>query len=559
MFKRLSEFITPERSDPWWNRLAPYAILIFAGLVTFVLMGAGWEYTNSSEFCGTACHTMPPEYEAYLLSPHARVDCVECHIGRGYIATQFTRKAQDISHVVRYIGVVDYDVPIYAKHLRPASEVCELCHLPEKFSDDSLRIFHRYDAEKNNELTTTHMLFKTGGGTFREGRGKGIHWHVENEVKYIATDSPFLEQEIPWVQVTYASSGETEIFIDTEANLPEDFAIQNQDTIRTMDCMTCHNRVSHLFRQPSDTLDEAMSRGTISPQIPYFKQNALAVMERPYPDMEQALIAISGLRNYYAENWSEYYTENQATVDQAVAVLLETYQTMVFPNMQVSWDTHPNNLGHKDSPGCFRCHDGNHLNEKQESIRIECSLCHSIPVTNRADGTAPPLLVQDVFRPASHVDSNWLARHRFDFDTTCEGCHDVSDPGGSSDTSFCGNSGCHATEWTYANLNAPGILALTNVLDGTLPTYPEADLTWNDLVAPILEARCTACHGGTAGLYLESYEGLMDGGNLGPAIIPGNAEESLLVVLQQRGHPNSLASRELDWIVQWINAGAPRQ
>jgi nitrate/TMAO reductase-like tetraheme cytochrome c subunit len=559
VFKRFSDFITPERSAPWLKRLAPYGLLIFAGLVAFIVAGAGWEYTNSSVFCGTSCHTMPPEYEAYLLSPHARVDCVECHIGRDYIATQFTRKAQDISHIVRYIGVVDYEVPIYAKKLRPASEVCELCHFPGKFSADSLREFKRYDAEENNALTALHMVFKTGGGTIREGRGRGIHWHVENTVQYIATDEPHLEQEIPWVQVTYADTNQIETFVDSEVNLPANFVEQNSANIRTMDCMTCHNRISHLFRQPSDALDDAMARGAISPQIPYFKRNALAVMERQYPTMDDALLAISGLNAYYAENWPDYYAQHRTTVEAAVDVVVQTYQTMVFPNMEVSWDTHPNNLGHRDTPGCFRCHDGNHLNEGGESIRIECNLCHTIPVTSRPDGTIPAISIENLFQPQSHEDSNWLARHRFEFDSTCEGCHDVSDPGGTSDSSFCSNGACHGNDWQYAELNAPGITALTNVLPESLPTYPESDLTWVDLVDPILEARCVPCHGGTAGLYLETYEGLMAGSNLGPAVVSGNAEESMLVKLQRSGHPNSLAPRELDWIVQWINAGVPHQ
>jgi hypothetical protein len=168
------------------------------------------------------------------------------------------------------------------------------------------------------------------------------------------------------------------------------------------------------------------------------------------------------------------------------------------------------------------------------------------------------LPVEDRFEPESHIDTNWVSRHRFEFDDTCQGCHDVSNPGGSDDSSYCANSGCHAIEWKFAGLNAPGIIELTNVLDEALPTYPETDLTWNDLVGPILQARCVACHGGTAGLNLDSYEGVLTGGNFGPAIIPGNAEESLLVKLQHEGHPNSLAPRELNWIEAWINAGAPQ-
>jgi len=556
--QRISHFLTPARPAPRWTRLLPYFTLLALGLLIFALIVAGWEYTNSSEFCGTQCHTMPPEYASYQLSPHARVNCVECHIGRGLLATQFTRKASDISHIVRYIGVVDYEVPIYAKKLRPAIQICERCHNPEKFSDDSLRTYARFDAENNDERSTTSLLFKTGGGTAREGQGKGIHWHIENNVQYIATDDPYLDQEIPWVRVTHADTGEVEEYTDIEADLPADFVAQNQDRIKTVDCMTCHNRVSHLFRTPSDAIDDAMAREVISSDIPYFKKNAVEVMEREYPSMEEAHKALGGLRDYYAVNWPDYYAANSETVNSAVDRVIEAYDRIVFPTMDVSWETHPNNLGHREWPGCFRCHDGKHMNEANESIRIECNLCHSIPIRERPDGSTPTLPVQQRFAPESHIDTNWVSRHRFEFDDTCQGCHDVSNPGGSDDSSFCANSGCHATEWKYAGFNAPGIIELTNVLPEHLPTYPEADLTWNDLIGPILDARCVACHGGTAGLYLDSYEGLLAGGNLGPAIVPGNAEGSLLVQLQHNGHPNSLSSRELGWIEDWINAGAPQ-
>lgn len=555
--ERISLFFTPERSSAFWVRLLPYAVMVAAGIVIFALTGATWEYTNSSQFCGTSCHTMPPEYASYQISPHARVNCVECHIGRGLIATQFTRKAGDLSHVIQFVGAA-YETPIYVKHLRPAAQICERCHNPEKFSDDSLREFKHFDAEKNNEPSVTHLAFKTGGGTAREGRGKGIHWHIENPVEYIATDDPHLQQEIPWVRVTGAD-GSTNVYVDVEANLPEDFVEQNKEHITTVDCMTCHNRISHLFRNPSDAIDDAMARNVISPDIPYFKKNAVAVMEREYPNMDEAMAAIEGLRDYYAVNWPTYYVKENATVNQAIDETVALYQRMVFPTMEVSWDTHPNNLGHKNSAGCFRCHDGKHLNEKNESIRIECNLCHSIPLKNRPDGTTAILPVEEQFEPESHIDSNWISRHRFEFDDTCQGCHTTTNPGGTDDSSYCANSGCHATEWKFAGLNAPGIIELTNVLPELLPTYPEADLTWNDLIGPILEARCVACHGGTAGLYLDTYEGALTGGNLGPAIVPGNTTDSLLVKLQQNGHPNSLSPRELDWIAQWIEAGAPQE
>jgi len=552
----LKRFFWPNPDESVWRRLLPYLTLLGALAVMFLVGGAAWEVTNTNEFCGLVCHTMPPEYNSYLNSPHARVKCVECHIGRATIATQFTRKAHDISHVIKYLGT-GYETPIYVKGLRPAPEICERCHTPEKFSADSQKVIKRYDAERNNELSETYLSFKIGGGTHREGLGKGIHWHIENEIEYIFTDDKNLQLEIPWVKVTYADTGETEIFVDIEADLPPDFVEKNQENLRTMDCVSCHNRNSHEFKTPDQMLDDAMARNIISSEIPYFKQNAIAVMERQYPSMGHAASAIEGLKNYYKDNWPEYYAANQEKVDQAVDKVNELYDQMVYPTMDVSWDTHPNNAEHKNWPGCFRCHDGKHLNEQQESIRIECNLCHTIPTKAPADGSTAYMPLGEAFEPVSHIDTNWIAKHRYAFDSTCQGCHDVSNPGGTDDSSFCANSACHATEWKFAGLNATKILDLVNQLPEDLPTHPESPLTWDDLIGPILAARCAPCHGGTAGLYLDTYEGAMAGGNFGPAIVPGDADASLLIELQRQGHPNSLPEKELDWMIQWINAGAP--
>jgi nitrate/TMAO reductase-like tetraheme cytochrome c subunit len=100
IFQWLKRFFFPPAGSPRWLRLLPYVVL---GVLTLmVLTGAAyaWEYTNSPSFCGTSCHTMPPEYTAYLTSPHARVDCVDCHIGKGFIATRITRKAGDVRHII---------------------------------------------------------------------------------------------------------------------------------------------------------------------------------------------------------------------------------------------------------------------------------------------------------------------------------------------------------------------------------------------------------------------------------------------------------------------------
>ena len=55
-------------------------LTVFMAFVTY----NAFLYSESVSFCGTLCHTvMQPEYTAYLSSPHARVSCVDCHVGHG--------------------------------------------------------------------------------------------------------------------------------------------------------------------------------------------------------------------------------------------------------------------------------------------------------------------------------------------------------------------------------------------------------------------------------------------------------------------------------------------
>ena len=215
----IKNFVGPPQDSARWLRILPFA---FLGVLTLlVLTGTvyGWNYTNSPEFCGSACHTMPPEYNAYLRSPHARVRCVECHIGRDVVTTQFTRKAGDLRHVILTV-TEDYEFPIYTRAMRPARESCETCHFPEKFSDDSLREVRTFQTDQDNSLERTYLIMKTGGGSKREGLGRGIHWHIENEVRYLATDN--LEQDIPYVRA-----------IDDDGNITE-YTMSPQESHRTM-------------------------------------------------------------------------------------------------------------------------------------------------------------------------------------------------------------------------------------------------------------------------------------------------------------------------------------
>ena len=190
--------VTPKvaRRRRWTWALVALGLLV-AGVILFVGGVTLWEFSNSTAFCGTTCHTMPPEYTAYLQSPHARVSCVDCHLGQQGVLTAIPIKLKEYRHGLDAL-TKDYETPVYIKTMRPIRFTCEACHFPEKFSSDRVKEIRRYLPDAQNTEVRTWLMMKTGGGSERHGLGKGIHWHIENEVWYLATDE--LNQEIPYVK-----------------------------------------------------------------------------------------------------------------------------------------------------------------------------------------------------------------------------------------------------------------------------------------------------------------------------------------------------------------------
>ncbi len=80
---------------------------------------------------------------------HARVACVDCHIGPG--ASWFVQSK--LSGLRQVLAVMSDDfsrpIPTPVENLRPARDTCEQCHWPEKFAGDRLvaRQHFGYDRE----------------------------------------------------------------------------------------------------------------------------------------------------------------------------------------------------------------------------------------------------------------------------------------------------------------------------------------------------------------------------------------------------------------------------
>jgi len=556
--KALHNFFFPPPETKTWIRALPYAILGVLTLIVLIGAAYGWQYTNSPQFCGTTCHTMPPEYTAYLASPHARIDCVECHIGRGFIATQITRKAGDLRHVLATV-FQNYTYPIYATNMRPARETCEKCHNPDKFSEDSLREDKRFVNDMDNTPYSIFISLKTGGGTTRQGLGKGIHWHVENRVLYYSTDE--LQQNIPYIRV-YNSDGTISEYTDIASSYNP--ANLKESDLHEMDCVTCHNRVTHLVPMPADQMDTALSRGFIDKTIPDIRAKGIEALTTAYASQQAGINGIAGLDNYYQAYYPDYYAAHFDVIQSAIIYIQNIYTSSVNLDQKSDWNTHSNNVGHMDFAGCFRCHDGKHMDSQQKAIRLECNLCHTIPVVAGPSEFVADIEISRGPEPQSHLNANWIVMHNQVFNQTCSDCHTTSNPGGTDNSSFCSNSACHGTVWKFAGFDAP---ALRQTILKSLPPTPTPSplnltgpLTYDATIGPLLKSRCGACHGenGIQGLNLTTYQGAMQGGTTGPAIIPGDAVGSLLVQKQTGSLPHfaQLTPEELTLVIDWINAGA---
>jgi hypothetical protein len=153
-----------------------------------------------------------------------------------------------------------------------------------------------------------------------------------------------------------------------------------------MDCVDCHNRPSHQYRQPENEVDEAIHAGRIDRSLPFIKREAVRIINAEWPSIEEAKTAISaGVADYYAENHPDVASAQAAAITQAGQALGDIYALNVFPKMKVWWNTYPNHIGHEQSPGCFRCHGNKLQTAERERISKDCDTCHTVLADREAD------------------------------------------------------------------------------------------------------------------------------------------------------------------------------
>jgi hypothetical protein len=345
-------------------------------LLSFVGYNA-YLFTDSVTFCGRLCHrVMKPEYTAYLNGPHARVVCVNCHVGPGvpwYVKSKISGVPQVFAML---FNTYSRPIPVPIKNLRPARDICEECHWPEKFYGAQLMQYPHFRYDEKNTPEQVTLLVRTGGGTPNLGENAGIHWHmtINRKVYFRASDAQ--QQQIPWIRVV-DSDGQATVYRDSRISLSEKQL--NNLPVYLMDCMECHNRPAHVFLPPETAVDRAMQGGIISPKLPWIKKLALDVLTKDYDGEKDVHRAIGEVvRGYYAKKSGEIKNQ-KALVDQAVTTITAIYDQNVFPSMNVNWTTYPNNIGHRNWSGCFRCHDNFHRNESGKALSSSCSICHTRP------------------------------------------------------------------------------------------------------------------------------------------------------------------------------------
>jgi nitrate/TMAO reductase-like tetraheme cytochrome c subunit len=357
-----------------------WTAMVLIVFVTMSVVGSYqvYHYTESDAFCGTMCHSvMHPEYIAYQQSPHARVGCAGCHVGPG--AGWFVKSKLSGAYQVYSVIAHKYPKPIPSpvENLRPAQQTCEQCHWPEKFFGAQLKVFDHYAYDEESTPRSVRLLIKTGGGSPESGQTVGIHWHmnIANEVTYVAADKQ--RQVIPWVRVRNRKTGQVTEYKAEDSKLSD--AQIAAASKRTMDCVDCHNRPTHIYRAPDASVDMALRAGRIDRTLPFIKQQAVTVLAADYASTAEAVPAIrANLETFYRDNHAAVYAAKRKQIAGAAAELQQIFKTTRFPEMKVDWRTHANNVGHMRTQGCFRCHDDQHVSRDGKRLSKECNVCHTV-------------------------------------------------------------------------------------------------------------------------------------------------------------------------------------
>ena len=359
----------------WFFAVITFANILIGTQVTYRAV----EHMETPVFCGGTCHTMSPEFSAYTNSPHSSVECVGCHVAPGAVGwlNSKTSGVRQLVHTVLNTAPKPISAGLATGRLVPSAGTCENCHWAQNFNGVRLRVFSKFAEDEANTPSETVLLMLTGGNKFSgihgAHLGPGVH------IRYAATDAT--RQTIPLVEYKNDSTGEHQTFTGSDSS-PE--AIKTLSTYE-MQCVDCHNRPAHVFDLPDRAVDKALAQGDISVSLPYVKKKSVELLKAAYISRNEAATKLpEAFVNFYQKSYPDLYAKRSEDVGHAAKAVLAIYNRNVFPELKVNWGTYPNNLGHMDSPGCFRCHDGSHTSTSGKTIGQDCDTCHQSLATDEA-------------------------------------------------------------------------------------------------------------------------------------------------------------------------------
>jgi len=404
------------------HQVSTHNALIFLAVTFFLILPIlgvagyrGYQYTDSPVFCGTVCHNMIPQHTGYERSPHAHVTCAGCHIGAG--AAPFVEaKLAGLRQV--YQTVTDSykrPVPCAITELRPARETCEDCHWPSQFFGSKLEKIAHYSPDEHNTRHDYEILVKVGGLNNFLGQAEGIHMHMLDRIEYVAIDHDL--NKIPYVRYKYPDGREAVFRSDGKPSADPAPA----GKMRKLDCIDCHNLAGHEFRSPERAVNHALSVGQLELSLPFIKREAVRVLAGDYATTPLALAAIAeGLSGFYQNNYPSLWAADPRGMKKMIATVQDIFQAQEFPEYKVNWKTYASHIGHMESPGCFRCHDGLHVTDKGSAISSDCNTCHTF-LYRQADD--PNKITERKFDHPMKIHDLWqdLGPHN---NMLCCDCHD---------------------------------------------------------------------------------------------------------------------------------------
>lgn len=348
--------------------------VIFFGTISARML----HFMDSPVFCGTACHVMEPEWTTYQVSPHAHVACVNCHVGEGAGAL-INAKINGLYQVLSVsLNLYEQPIPTPVHQLRPARETCEKCHWPDKFYGKRLKTISHYVADSANTQTFTTLALKVGAADSKPG--SGIHWHVSigHEIVYQAADEK--RKTIAWVEVRHLD-GTIQRY--ENRNLNDADGLEHPET-RTMDCVDCHNRATHIYEPMEAAIDKRMAQNLIPQDLPWVKKAALAALGNDYSERDAGLQGVYDyVGQWYRREHPDLSYRYSQEIEKAAAGIQAIYHRNIHPGMKIDWDAYPAHIGHaREDAGCFRCHNKDMLDENGQAVRYDCTLCHSILAWN---------------------------------------------------------------------------------------------------------------------------------------------------------------------------------